>query len=452
MRLALVLALIGSAALGQGRVFERPQEITYRRTDRGQTNAGTARPFFEFAPADGAGMGSACACTTPTGAKGEALTFTRASTGYCTKGNETSGIVNGDLVECSTNQPRIEPGGDGTGGLGIASWKTQTNSFLRSQQFDNAAWSTVGANGAAAPTVTADYAISPDGTQNAERVQFPSTIGLATGVTLIYQPGCLQTVCSAAVYLKGTSGSGHVSMLVKDVAPYTFVECAFNATTWTRCKSENYSGAAGAGNVYWGADPNAVGGTQYPAIDVLMWQADSQSDMSVGPPIKTTTTSATRSPEVAELDLGASAPAANLFSAAATRSSTWPDSTMPVTAAYLAASKISFTDVSFAGWTLNSTSAGVQKARAFNDAAGAFGTGTANGVADSSAGVRWSSWSSGVLNSIYNGTSLTVSASQTGVYSPARYLMIGQLGRSATYVTNGVIKRVCVDPSPARCR
>ena len=33
----------------------------------------TTLAYFEFAPASGAGMTSACACTTPTGAKGEAL-------------------------------------------------------------------------------------------------------------------------------------------------------------------------------------------------------------------------------------------------------------------------------------------------------------------------------------------------------------------------------------------
>ena len=54
--------------------------------------------FFEFAPASGVGMGEACSCVDVTGTKGEALTFTRASTATCVKGSPTTGIANGDLV------------------------------------------------------------------------------------------------------------------------------------------------------------------------------------------------------------------------------------------------------------------------------------------------------------------------------------------------------------------
>src|SRR5690242_20575791 len=68
-------------------------------------------PTFEFAPANGAGMGAACACTNPTGSKGETMTFTRSSDAMCTKGNTTSSIANGDLVSCTTNQIRVMPGG-----------------------------------------------------------------------------------------------------------------------------------------------------------------------------------------------------------------------------------------------------------------------------------------------------------------------------------------------------
>src|SRR3990167_9115874 len=66
--------------------------------------AGSSYAFFEFAPSSGAGMPAACSGTTPSGAKGEVLTFTRNSTRYCTKGNETSGIANGHLVLLTTNQ------------------------------------------------------------------------------------------------------------------------------------------------------------------------------------------------------------------------------------------------------------------------------------------------------------------------------------------------------------
>jgi hypothetical protein len=104
---ALLLILIASSALGQGR-FDRFNQ----RTDQGRSTRGfeqSSYAFFEFAPASGAGMGTACACTTPTGAKGEALTFTRAGDATCSKqGLATTGIANGDLVACTGNQPRVE--------------------------------------------------------------------------------------------------------------------------------------------------------------------------------------------------------------------------------------------------------------------------------------------------------------------------------------------------------
>ena len=76
-------------------------------------------PVFQFATVTGVGMTDECTCASPTGTKGETLTFTRASAGFCTKGNEWTGIDNGDLVSCSTDQPRVMRGGDGTGAKGL---------------------------------------------------------------------------------------------------------------------------------------------------------------------------------------------------------------------------------------------------------------------------------------------------------------------------------------------
>lgn len=117
-----------------------------------------ALALFEFAPAEGWGLTPTCACTSPTGAKGEVLTFTRASSAVCTKGNWSGSIADGDLVTCSTDQPRVMPGGDGSGGNGLFIEDTRTNTCLRGRALCNAAWSDVGT-----PSCSADQATGPFG-------------------------------------------------------------------------------------------------------------------------------------------------------------------------------------------------------------------------------------------------------------------------------------------------
>lgn len=117
-----------------------------------------ALALFEFAPAEGWGLSPTCACIAPTGAKGEVLTFTRASSGTCTKGNWLESIADGDLVTCSTDQPRVMPGGDGSGGNGLFIEDTRTNTCLRGRALCNAAWSDVGT-----PSCSADQATGPFG-------------------------------------------------------------------------------------------------------------------------------------------------------------------------------------------------------------------------------------------------------------------------------------------------
>jgi len=301
MRLALVLALISGTALAQGRVYDRTCDVTSRRSSRGGVACGSVSyAQFEFAPASGAGMGAACACTTPTAATGEAMTFSRASVAWCTKGNETSGIANGDLVECASGQPRVMPGGDGTGGLGLSVWEARTNSALRSQELENAAWVLLGVT-AAAPTRTANYATAPDGTATAERLQFVAT-GAAEGSVVYQTVGGGGVANSIGVYLKGASSAGTVDVCSSNGASYSCTACTFVAATWTRCLRENTVVAAGVdlviGNASW-----RNGGTTRVANDVLVWQADQQVGATMGPPITTTSAAATRLGELADVAL-----------------------------------------------------------------------------------------------------------------------------------------------------
>jgi hypothetical protein len=146
--LALVLALT-----------QTPQH----RLERQPNLPRASKPLFEFAPTNGAGVGTACACTAVTGAKGEAATFARASSGTCLKGSTTA-IANGDLVTCSSGQPRVMYGNDGTGALGLLLEEGIRNNALRGRELCNAAWSDVGT-----PSCVADQATGPYGAQTMDQ-------------------------------------------------------------------------------------------------------------------------------------------------------------------------------------------------------------------------------------------------------------------------------------------
>ena len=75
------------------------------------------------------------------------------------------------LIEVVGNDiPRIDYTDSAEGVLLLE--PSRTNLFEYSEDFSNSYWSKIGSGSGIAPIVTAEYAISPDGTQNASRVQF----------------------------------------------------------------------------------------------------------------------------------------------------------------------------------------------------------------------------------------------------------------------------------------
>lgn len=246
------------------------------------TDAGT--PFaFNFAQ-----TGAACQCVDVTGLKGEAINFSRASVAYCTKGNETTGILNGDIVECASNKPRIMPGLDGTGGLGLAVWDSRRNGLLFSQQFDNAAWTKE-----SSCTVTPDVAIAPDGTLSADLMTCP-------GSGDIYQFACPVNFVVRSVYARAPYTADGGSQTISD-----FTVCGstcsgsptvtLSSDYWVRVINDNQGDVSGY-----------IIMLKASAGSVLLWQADCQDNTSkaahpLPPPIKTTTVAVTRPAEIAPL-------------------------------------------------------------------------------------------------------------------------------------------------------
>lgn len=281
MLLALTLA-IACGQTPQPRLFLQP-------------NLPRARPApvsFEFAPTNGAGMGTACACTTPTGSRGESLTFARASSATCltTVGAAPQAIANGDMVTCSTNQPRVMAGADGTSVLGLLVEDARTNSALRSQQIDNAAWTKTQAV-VAAPTVTADSAVAPDGTMTADRVQIPATLSAASAYSIILQAASLSPD-SVSLFVKGNGTTGTLDLCIYN-GSWRCANCVYVSTAWTRCAKENVASGQdiGFGNF------SLMTGVDRTAQDVFVWGAQDELSTFATSYIATAAAAVTRATE-----------------------------------------------------------------------------------------------------------------------------------------------------------
>lgn len=441
--LGLVLALALTQSSPQHRLFRQPNLPRQPLA------------FFEFANQAGTGMGSACACTTPTGAKGEAMTFTRASSGTCLKAGTTSGIANGDMVTCSTNQPRVMPGGDGTGGLGLLVEGARTNALLRSQELENAAYTWEQDTAPRTPTKTADQAVAPDGTTTAERGQFPATSGAQNSdfYQLVTVAGATDSwTCS--LFVKGNASSGTSDLCRYNGAAWSCADCAFVSGSWTRCSIGGTGQTTTDRYCKFGNNSLQNGGVARSAVDVFLWGFQGEVGAFASSYIATTSAAVARAAEVAEFPISwpanstgfsmsgstplASAGASNirlhgsLFegSLGAVPSANFVDSYGTATSTWTAeatAPPLNAIATYNSGISVGSAGAVARAATYFDPGAGLF-NGCVNGTCGAGLAKTWNS-------------AIAFTRIRLGAYDP----------------TNGVIfsvtKRVCVQPNdPTRCR
>lgn len=408
--------------------------------------------FFEFAPTNGAGMGSACACASVTGAKGEALTFTRTGSATCSKqGLATTGIANGDLVVCGGNLPRVELSG---GVLGLRVEGARTNDVLRSQELDNAAWllTSGGAPNPGVPVVTANAATAPDGTVTADRLDFGSTTG--TGFGVIYQGPFVSTAASwsHSVYVKGVSGSGTVYLMSTPGGSYNTSACAFVSTSWSRC---TVTGTETATNWFLQIGYDLRDGTQtgQGAQSVYLWQAQREAGAYATSPIPTTSAAVTRNEDIADFALAFS-PTAGFCQAAtmqyidiaALGSGSGATGPMLTTGAAGAAITATYTwpCSGFAGGYGAIDSLGVVSAGAASWNPGITApTNPSRYLYRHSGGV-------GAWTACTNGTCQTSGSSTFGTPAFTR-LKLDRATAAAANSPQHIISRVQVDPSPSRC-
>lgn len=212
--------------------------------------------LFEFAPASGTGMGTTCACATITGTKAEALTFTRSGDATCAKqGMAMSGISDGDLVVCTTDQPRVELSG-GVRGLRVESAKT--NVLLRFIDIANATWTDVGA-----PPTIGGGQISPFAGGLSASAQsmddYSAVLQLGRAQTVTVTAGIAHTL---SCYVKGLT----FNQVMLSLDGTTAVFSGLPTTSWTRVSVTDVSSSgvaisaqlligdvvADTGSVIWG--------------------------------------------------------------------------------------------------------------------------------------------------------------------------------------------------------
>lgn len=207
----MLLALLATLALADA----SPRYFTREcgRTPGGRSTRGVpcapSFAYFEFAPANGAGMGAACAGTTPTAASGQAINgATRASVAYCTKeGVATTGLTTTSMVQLSANQVRVEAVGTA---LFVRTEPAVTNIDLRSEEFEDGAWTST-AGVAANTTLSPWNALTADTLTDASGAAIQSscqTIATTSAVKFTFSAYLTAgTLAKASVRITGTGSS-----------------------------------------------------------------------------------------------------------------------------------------------------------------------------------------------------------------------------------------------------
>ncbi len=396
-------------------------------------HAGTGGPSyvyaaFEFAPPTGLGMTGECAGTNPTGAKGEALTFSRASAATCTKGTNglrTTGIADGDLVYVSSNIIRQEK--DANGVLGVLVEEGRTNGSIRSQEFDDLAWTKSSFSGAPVPTVPGvNAAVAPDGTTTADEVAFGATAaGQGSALTKLSVGG---GPIAWSVYARGstTTPSGTIDLCTDPAA--SCVPCAFVSGSWSRCIVIEPSAALA--NIYVGNMTIYNGGTARAAQTVRLWGAQVEAGAFPTAYIPTTSAAVNRPSDVAQVAIASS----------------------PTTAGSMSAN-VNFEGLVGDRGILGLGPGGIQGLLKYptgsNNNLYVSGAAGANYVSADFNG-KWSgSWGTSTSTCVNGACGTTGASSMTA--STAVGLLDYYSGGWGVRISSGIIGSICIDPSPTKC-
>lgn len=415
--------------------FERFRHLK-KRADTG--------PVLSFAPSSGAGMPAMCSSTAPTGAKGEAMTFTRATVAECYSNDGQT------LTQVGVNVPAVSSGVVTSTWMGIWTEPSRDNEAIYSRDLSQAAW----AKTSMSCTKTAT------GMRNDANSASTCTASGAGG-TVLQTLVTVAATRTTSFHVKRRIGTGTVEVTRDNGATWTAITASLSTTLWRRVVPKETPGCAGgncivvAAMTSGGANP-VFGfrlGTSGDAIDVDFVQ-DELGDEATSP-ILTTTTWVNRALTVADFGVSFSPTASTGYAIAATQVSSIGSFTAGGTAA----------PVVLGGGTVGSTAAPSPYVWLYTPSAGgrtAHDTGGVVSAGTASYDPFYSSFSTyevrnvayhtgALINACQEGECAVGSASTLGTPAFTR-ILLGRYSAAAATQASAVIKGVCLDTyASGRC-
>lgn len=450
-RVILFGLLLLAGCLPQAGASERGGRLGGRDAPGGGTTTITIVPDggqyadFEFAPADGTGMGTECACANITDVHGNALTVTQAGTAYCTKGDtlHPASAAGGSMVLCAANKPRVMMGADGSDTtLGILVEDSSANFALRSEAFDNIVWvKDVGL------TVSANTQFAPNGAQTADN------ISNTTGGDKV-----CQVITTTSANRHSWSVYAHAGSLLNAKLSMTGTgdsagdrTCTFSGISQTGYTRLTCTSTAAYGALVTAVTACIILGTSAPDTgDMDFWGAqyeDGDPGASFARSEMTSYIPTTSASVVRATDL-------NSFA-----NTVIPAISVQGSTAATVAPLFTMNGQSRAGGIVMNANAGGRYLYLRNNSTtalavydGATETATTDGATINVFKRYWSSWT-GSTQTITNATdSATNSGTFDGLMQVTGVLRIGCDPAQVGSPIQGVVKKVCLDHSPTRCR
>lgn len=427
MLLALVLAQALPLGNPEGPIFSQP------------SLKGLAA-FEAFSPG-GQGTSGVCSTTAATGAKGEVLVFSRASTAMCTRtatgGLATTGIATGDLVSLTNDKARVEY--DSTGKLKLLEESAGKNFCLQSDAIDNAIWTKESSG--AVTQATANAATAPDNTATADRLQAIATSG--AGFADIYQAwttGAIADPTTCSAYVRGNATNDTTDICGFDGASWGCAACVYVSPSWSRCVYTDLVGSTSTSRFCkLGNNSTQNGGVARNALDAFTWCLQGESKDHATSCMNTAAATATRAVELP-------------YFAVASMSVQSIAVTVETSGAYSSNARLlAVTDTTTTTLGLYAAGTGGSPVHVLQ-----FVGGPTKDLADGNLNINarsrayaWFTPSSTIAVAV-NGVETSSAAGVLGAVTATRIYPSYEGG--AGFELDGLIGEICVDPSPTRCR